>query len=423
MISLKDPTFELRKKFILKYTELVKSFPLIDKIQNREFAFLFWDKDYMVRHRGFSNPQLFLSELKGVAPRHAYLSAALYNSPADKIMSNKGWMGCDFVVDIDSDHMDLSCQKKHDFYICVECDYVSKENITKCPKCEGLIRKQLWLCDECLQASKNEVIKLVDDFLPDFGIIKDNIILNFSGHRGYHIHLREEFIRAMNSEERRQIVDYMTATNFEPDDFFMYKQNIGSFLGSTIDDAGWKGRIANNFLKILNKHDSIESFDLEFGHLDLDAKIKHILFGTDKREHIRNQLLNKNKYWTIRDVGKIGWEKIKKFLLTISKCDIDVPVSIDTHRLIRVQGSIHGKTGFIVKPLDYYEMINFNPLSDPIVFSMDQKKLVKMEITTPKCPEIRIQAEYYGPYTKGEKIDLPEAVGVFLACKGVAILL
>ncbi len=116
-------------------------------------------------------------------------------------------------------------------------------------------------------------------------------------------------------------------------------------------------------------------------------------------------------------------KKSKIFFSAISKCDIDVPVSIDTHRLIRVQGSIHGKTGFIVKPLDYYEMINFNPLSDPIVFSMDQKKLVKVEITTPKCPEIRIQAEYYGPYTKGEKIDVPEAVGVFLACKGVAILL
>ncbi len=277
MISLKDPTFELHKKFILKYTELVKSFPLIDKIQHREFAFLFWDKDYMVRHRGFSNPQLFLSELKGVAPRHVYLSAALYNSPADKIMSSKGWIGCDFVVDIDSDHMDLSCQKNHDLYICIECDYVSKDNITKCPKCESLIRKQLWLCDECLQASKNEVIKLVDDFLPDFGFIKDNIKLNFSGHRGYHIHLREEFIRAMNSEERRQIVDYMTATNFEPDDYFMYKQSIGSFIGSTIDEPGWKGRLANNFLKILNKHDSIDSFDLEFGHL---------VFGCKNQTHI-----------------------------------------------------------------------------------------------------------------------------------------
>jgi DNA primase small subunit len=374
----------------------------------------------MIRHRGFANPQHFLSELKSVTPKHVYHSAALYNDPANKIMTQKGWIGCDFVIDIDSDHMELPCQAHHDYYICMKCDHVSHEYITKCPECEGPIRKQLWLCDQCLEASKIEVLKLVDDFLPDFGFTRDNAILNFSGHRGYHIHLRENFIRSMSSSERRQIADYMTGTNFDPQDFFTYKSGNGYFLGSTIDDPGWKGRIAQTFQKILVNHETIDSFDKVYGHYKLDSKIKQSLFDENKRAQLINQLSNKHEKWTIRDLGQVGWEKLKNFLLNVSKCDIDVPVSIDVHRLIRVQGSIHGKTGFIVKPLNYYEMVNFDPLSDPIIFAMDKESYMKVKIITPKCPEIRIQDENYGPYEKEEKIEVPEAVGIFLACKGVA---
>ncbi len=420
MKLVKDSTLELRKKFTLKYAELVNNFPEINEIQHREFAFLSWDKSFMIRHKGFMNFDLFKSELKGAIPKHVYYSAALYHDPANKIMTDKGWFGCDFVVDIDSDHMDLPCQKSHDYFICTKCDFISTQEITKCPECESSIRKQLWLCDDCLKASKIEVLKLIDDFLPDFGFTRKNVLFNFSGHRGYHVHLRDDYIRTLSSNERRQIVDYITGTNFNPNDYFNYKASNGYFMGSSIDDPGWKGRIARTFHKILTSYDSIDSFDKDYGHYMLDTKIKKFLFESPKREQLINQLINKNPKWTIMEFGKSSWEKIKNFLLKISRCDIDVPVSIDTHRLIRAQGSINGKTGFIVKPLDYYELVNFEPLVEPIIFSFDKKFDMKVEIITPKCPEIRIKDEFYGPYEKYEKIDVPEAVGVFLVCKGVA---
>ncbi|MBN2156303.1 MAG: hypothetical protein JW776_09680 [Candidatus Lokiarchaeota archaeon] len=421
--SLEDTTLELRKKFTLKYAELVKYFPKIPEIASREFAFLFWDRNYMIRHRGFTNPQHLLSELKNINPKHVYHSAALYKDPANKIMSEKGWMGCDFVVDIDADHMELSCQENHDYYICMKCDYVHREKVTKCQKCEGPIRKQIWLCDKCLEASKYEVIKLVDDFLPDFGFTKNDIDLNFSGHRGYHVHLRDKFIRTLSSEERRQMVDYITGTNFDPTDYLIYKSSNGYFIGTTIDDAGWKGRIARNFLKILTTHDSIDSFNKEYSKYNLDTKIKQILLNPDNRNQLIHQLTIKNQYWTIKELAKGSWKKIKEFLIQVSMCDIDVPVSIDTHRLIRVQGSIHGKTGFLVKPLNYYDMVNFEPFSDPIIFSTEKEACMKLEINTPICPEIRIKDIIYGPYKKHEQIEVPEAVAIFLTCKGVADLL
>jgi DNA primase small subunit len=423
VIKLKNETLELHKRFTLMYTELVKKFPVISEIENREFAFLFWDKKYMIRHLGFSNASGFLSELKNIAPKHAYHSAALYRHPANKIMTSKEWLGCDFVVDIDADHMDLACQHTHDYFICTNCDYVSNELITKCPRCEGIIKKQLWLCDECLEASKIEVLKLVDDFLPDFGFTKEKATLNFSGHRGYHVHLKEDYIRSMNSNERRQIVDYITGTNFEPRDYFTYNTTQGVFIGSTIDEPGWKGRIAQNFQKILANHETIDSFDNEYGHYHLDQKIKQTLFTPEVRSQLINLLSNKISRWSISGVAQIGWEKIKQFLITISKSDIDIPVSIDTHRLIRVPGSIHGKTGFIVKPLDYYEMINFNPLTDSLIFALEETSIMKLEITTPICPEIRIKDQVYGPYKKGEIIEVPEAVAIFFTCKGVGQLL
>jgi len=420
VIAVTDTTLEIQKKFSLMYKELVKTFPQIPDIQYREFAFLFWDKIYMIRHRGFNNAQLFYSELKAGPPQHVYHSAALYYDPANKIMTEKGWFGCDFVVDIDADHMQVPCQETHDYFICSTCDYVSKETITKCPKCEGSIRKQQWLCDLCLEASKKEVIRLVEDFLPDFGFTKDHVKVNFSGHRGYHIHLQDEFLRKMNSNERRQIVDYLTGTNFDPKDCLIYNDSNGYFTGTSIDDPGWKGRVARKFLEILSKCDSIDSFERTYGMYYLENKLKHILFESDARNKLIHQLTTKSRFWVHFDLTKTSWEKIKNFLIAASKCDIDIPVSIDTHRLIRVQGSIHGKTGFVAKPLNYYEMVNFNPLADPVIFSMDEESYMGINISTPICPEIRIKDQIFGPYKKNEKISVPEAVAVFLICKGVA---
>jgi DNA primase small subunit len=99
---------------------------------------------------------------------------------------------------------------------------------------------------------------------------------------------------------------------------------------------------------------------------------------------------------------------------------------VDTHRLIRYPGSLHGKTGFKVQELTIKQMQEFNPLdqpddeTDPIVFFSKNNVTLKLEITEEEVPSIKIKNFSYGPYKKGEKIDVPHHIAIFLLCKGVA---
>ena len=106
--------------------------------------------------------------------------------------------------------------------------------------------------------------------------------------------------------------------------------------------------------------------------------------------------------------------------------EVDIPVSIDIHRLIRYPGSLHGKTGFKVQEIFHDDLDTFNPLDeindklDPIVFRSEKPITQKIEIIESEVPITKIKGKKYGPYTQGEKIEVPHHIAVFLLCKGVA---
>lgn len=415
----------LAKKFALKYLELTKILPHICDLPNREFAFFPWDKNYMNRHNGYGNLNEFTTDLKRINPRHIYVSAAIYDDPSQRNMTDKIWKGCDFVVDIDADHMDLPCSKEHDYHFCTKCSYYNKGPApVKCPECgSNKFKKQQWLCNDCLNVSKREIFKLIDEFLiPDFGFEKDEIKIVFSGHRGYHLHIYDNKIRPLTSEDRRQIADFLTGTGLNVSDSLKFSNRTHSYLGTTLDNTGWRGKIARKFLEILDSNATdFEQFKSEFEFSDLRQNIIHTLF--ENRDYLKNQLLNRNSNWALQNFGGKNWENLMEFLKKEIECEIDIPVTIDVHRLIRLEGSIHGKTGFYVKPIDYEDLKNFDPFSEPIIFSTEEESKMKVKITTEYCPAIRIKNEDYGPYNKDEIAYIPEAVAIFFACKGVAELI
>ena len=61
-----------------------------------------------------------------------------------------------------------------------------------------------------LMLVKKETQKLLTFLLSDFGITESRISVVFSGGRGYHIHVRDPSVFALGSDERREIVDYLT---------------------------------------------------------------------------------------------------------------------------------------------------------------------------------------------------------------------
>ncbi|OLS29218.1 MAG: hypothetical protein ThorAB25_16950, partial [Candidatus Thorarchaeota archaeon AB_25] len=88
--------------------------------------------------------------------------------------------------------------------------------------------------------------------------------------------------------------------------------------------------------------------------------------------------------------------------------------------VIRLIGSLNGKTGFLVNQLTRDELDDFDPFRDGIAFNNGQMR-VKFLYKSPGVPKFRIGDETYGPY-HGEAVELPTAAATFVLCKGVAII-
>ena len=410
----------IKKKFLLKYIELFKRFPQIHNLKNREFAYLSWDKNFMVRHEGYiDNNQLF-NRIKNIIPRHIYASAALYEEPNAKKMEDKRWIGCDFVMDIDADHFELECNNVHDYNFCSNCSYMAKGTPPpKCPNC-GTSKwiKQNWLCDNCLNVAKKEVYKILQFLINDIGILEEEIFIKFSGNRGYHIEVISEKIKKLDSEARREITDYLTGTNLIID------FRVNNFNAPTKLQYGWKEKIVKKFYEILKEENSIIFKNSK--NPIIEPHLIQLLFREENRKYLLTQINNNNSNWNILGIGAVGWKKIFEVIINEIKCNIDIPVSIDIHRLLRLKGSINGKTGFLSIPLDIKkELDNFNPLLDSVIFnSNDNPKLnMKIKITSLEVPQIKINDILYGPFKKDDIIEVPESIGVFFICKDVAIVI
>jgi len=135
---------------------------------------------------------------------------------------------------------------------------------------------------------------------------------------------------------------------------------------------------------------------------------------------------NKDNIWNIEGFGLKNWSTFLNGIISEISIEIDEPVTIDIHRLIRYPGSLHGKTGFKVQELYPDDLDDFNPLNelneklDPIVFKSKKQITQKLEVLETKVPATKIKGELFGPYTQGEKIEVPHYFAIFLLCKEVA---
>ena len=115
----------------------------------------------------------------------------------------------------------------------------------------------------------------------------------------------------------------------------------------------------------------------------------------------------------IKGLGQKTWKKIALYGLKSQTAAVDTVVTTDIHRLIRLPGTLHGKTGLKVTKISLDDLDCFDPLNDSIVFDGNKKIFIN------EAPCFRIGKETFGPY-KQETIELPMAVVIYLICKGVA---
>jgi DNA primase catalytic subunit len=147
---------------------------------------------------------------------------------------------------------------------------------------------------------------------------------------------------------------------------------------------------------------------------------------TNFKENFLNMLKNENNNWTLVGFSLNAWYKFLSTIVRDIGIEVDTPVTIDIHRLIRYPGSLHGKTGFKVQEIFHDDLDLFNPLDesnkklDPIVFRSEKLVSQKIKIVEPVVPMTKIKGEKYGPYTQGEIIEVPHHIAIFLLCREVA---
>lgn len=366
--STTKESLEFLKNLFSNYYEL-NTVDLPDRFGRREFAFITFGGKGMIRHIGFDKKNQFYHFIKTRAPSHIYYSSAYYKKPDAPTMQEKDWMGAELIFDLDSDHL---------------------------PDVGNLSYKQQ------LDVVKKEFIKLVNDFLlNDFGFDQKYIELYFSGGRGYHCHVKDSKILSLDSNERREIVDYITGRDLK--DSLMFHEQItglkrygrrsypsGKSLKMPMpDEPGWRGRISRGIIEIIEEIRKSENPIMrlkEYGVNESDAEKLLLDLSEERVSRIKQGKLDQSKL-------------IRKFFLnnalrntavSMSAGETDEPVTCDIKRLIRLPGSLHGKTGLKVVKIPINKIKEFNPLEDAVVLP---DKPIKVDIYQPT--DIKIKDDSY----------------------------
>lgn len=367
----------------------------------------------MIRHLSFNDEAELKAFVVDRPPAHMYYSSAYYEHPQDTNMNRKSWIGADLVFDIDADHIPTDCKINHDKWICLDCKTSGRgfppEACTNCGR--KRLETTTWVCDECLRVAKNEIFKLLEDYLiPDFGLTLREVEICFSGHRGYHLHITPEVFRQLTNDGRREIADYVRGVglNQELQGFRILKNNE-PLVGPDLKDSGWRGRIAKALYAYIEQCNP-EQLEEAIGSAKIAKKI------CDDKQEILEKMSRTPSWWGgLKPEGVQRFNKIAAASIKDVVCHIDERVTIDIKRLMRYPNSLHGKSGLKAVRVTYNDLKKFDPLNDAIAFKTGAVKVYVKDI-----PRIRIGEKEIGPLKEGIEVEVPKALGIYLMCRGAA---
>jgi DNA primase small subunit len=393
----------LTKRFGTYYSTVKLQLP--PRYTRREWAFLYFDRSFMDRHKGFERRSQIQDYVRKEVPRHVYFSTAYYEDPGARTMVEKGWQGATLIFDLDADHLTGASEMEY---------------------------------SEMLSEVKKEFKKLIDVWLvKKLGFEYDDISIVFSGGRGYHVHINDNQVFDFNAFERREIVDLVTG-----------KADIVNFLeekpfhsGTRMDGRGytsktyflpdpeignWKGDVSKETLKFFKDldimmHDDMKDEAAEALSLvtdkDEDESLGFLEF-LDEKDNAGNRRMDRlfieRRVDFQKGLGPTFWNNIAKGLFVRLAGEADEPVTADTKRLIRLPSSLHGKTGFKVMELTRDQLDDFDPLVDTLAFGDDPVEVIGLveDIFDLGGKEHALAVE--------KRTTLPEYAAVFACLRGMA---
>lgn len=376
---MKPATLEfLKKRFSAYYNGELKGAGAVyipESMPQREWGFLFFTtspKSGMRRHLAFTSQEELNTYLKTMTPAHVYYSTAYYAHPSAAVMDGKEWLGADVIFDLDADHI-------------LRASY-----------------------DAMLARVKEELFKLIDLLTGELGFSRSDLVINFSGGRGYHIHLPLMAVRNWSSAERRELVNYVSGTGISFD----------SMIGAR-KTTGWQGRwhaALDEELEHIHKMETLEARGYLSGLSGVSERMgdyfRKNLAETRGKLVANPEGLRENK--VLRAIASAENPAFQQRILNRA-AQSDEPVTTDVKRLIRHPGSLHGGSGMRVMPLELNHLEEFDPLIDAVVFGEEP---ITISCSFPlKMPML---GSVYDLQAGANKV--PEALAVFLCCRGIAEL-
>ncbi len=339
-----------------------------DRFTRREFGFILWPDrpgpPPFVRHRAYDSAARFHNYLGWKGPHSCYYSTAYYRKPGEMKMVDKQWLGAELIFDLDADHLEEAEAAK--------------------------ARGEEMPIEEQLKIVKGQFQKLLDEFLfGDFGIDPKHVWITFSGGRGYHAHVVDPKLMSFDAKARREVVDYITGKipavkgSEDPDlKHFIWEEAVDSRrFGNKVvpvkvlrthpaDAPGWHGRMTRTMVQMLQDRvlDAPRAEAREWllsldgvGAKGADDFLED--FTPTRLQNLSQGMLEQSSV-----VKRIAKEVLRQATIPLAKGETDEPVTADVKRLIRLPGSLHGKSGLKVVTLTRDTLDDFDPFRDAVAF-------------------------------------------------------
>jgi DNA primase small subunit len=365
----------LEETFKQYYFDHFDSIHVPDRSQEREYGYKKFNSG-MIRHISLKTDKDLHLMLMTNVPSDVFCSNAYYSFP-NLPMAEKDWKEADLIFDIDAKDLNLSCRKDHTCIKCISCGEISLLQDV-CPKCKSNKLDLLSLpCQNCISGVKKEVLNLIKILTNDLQIDDENVRISFSGNEGFHLYVANSFYNQLGSKERGDLIDYIMFRRAMPERFGFKKENPSRLSFPELDEAGWRGRVAKE------------------------------LFGSKSKRSKAITKIISNGYFAYQQI----LEEMGKHSIGIK---IDPNVTVDIHRIFRLEGSLNSKSGLAKLACENIE--KFNPYVEACL--IDDKPV---EVSANSPIEFRLKNRKFGPYTN-EKVFVPKYVAVYMLCKGIASL-
>ena len=336
----------------------------------------------MVRHQSLIDLGDVDTFFADNAPRHAYFSAARYDDPGASTMSKKGWRSADLIFDLDADHL----------------PGVDPET-TSYPEMLAECKDALW--------------RLLDFLEDDFAF--DDLTIVFSGGRGYHVHVRDESVRDLDSDARREIVDYVRAIDLDTEELIRTVSDRGTTKRVLRTEGGWGARV----------HEALVAYADDLREMDAEAARERLMeldgIGEGRAETILGAF-ERNPTAVREGNVEAGGPGVRRLVSALAArvtatdtAPIDEPVTTDTRRLIRLPGTLHGGSGLVVTPIDRADLDGFDPLRDAV-----PERFVGREIRIESDADRTVELNGERVLVESGSNTVPEFAGVFLMARGEA---